>query len=123
MNALRIIGRDADDDAGVGMRGEIFHRIFKISATIDGVRSRIADVKPTTIIAGNNSRVHILNRELSQRLIILRKMSLHLPLQTVCLPIIVLSQSFTDSRNRLMCIRRINVHVARLARPQRDVIQ
>ena len=90
---------------------------------IDRMRRRIANVEPTLVVADCLQRVQIFNRQLSERLIILREMSLHLPLQTVSLTIILPTKSLTDSRNRLMCIGRIHIHVARFTRPQRDVIQ
>ena len=68
-------------------------------------------------------RVQILYRELSQRLIVLREMALHLALQLVGLLIVALAQRLANDRNRFVGLRRIDVHVAGLARPQRDVVQ
>ena len=122
-DALGMVGRDSDDDARVWMGGEVFHGILIRSAMPDRVRRGIADVEPALIIAHRLQRVQKLDGQVAQRLIVLREMSLHLPLQAVSLPIVSLLQCLADGGDGLVGLRRIDVHVAGLARPQRDVVE
>ena len=121
--AAGVVCRDADDDARVGMRGEVFRGIMVRASLIGSMRRGVTYVEPSAVVRRFHSCVLILDEELPKRLIVLREVSLHVALQSVGLLIVALPQGLTDGGNALVGIGRKDLHVARLARPQRDVVQ
>ena len=82
MDAGRTVGRDSHHNAGVGIGGEIFGGIMIAVALIAGVGHRLANVEAASVVA-HFPRVGKGNLELTQRLIVLGEMTLHIFLQLV----------------------------------------
>ena len=122
-DALGVRCGDAYHHARVGVRGKILRGVAIAPALITGVCRRITDVQPAPIIRHRRHRVQVLNSQLPQWLVVLREMALHLALQLVSLLVVTLSQGFAYGGNSLVGIGRIDVHVAGLTRPQRDVVE
>src|SRR5574344_1490160 len=63
--------------------GEILHRILILSTMINRVSRRIAYIQPSAVLAHRLILIQILNAQLSQWLVVLREMALHLSLQAI----------------------------------------
>ena len=123
VDAAGVVGGDLDDDAGVGVRGEIVGGIERGAAVVERAGRGVADVEPTAIAGDGLGGVEILNGELSQGLVVLREMALHVALQAVGPAVVAAAERLADGRNGLVGLGGIDLHVAGFAGPQRDVVE
>ena len=123
VDAPGVVGGDLDDDAGVGVCGEIVGGIERGAAVVERAGRGVADVEPTAIAGDGLGGVKILNGELSQGLVVLREMALHVALQAVGPAVVAAAERLADGRNGLVGLGRIDLHVAGFAGPQRDVVE